>query len=126
MKTLSERTIMGESCDRGETGLARPPREGDGVMLTIEYIKKAVAPICERYGVNRLTLFGSYARNEADEESDVDLLVDRGSLTGFAYGGFYGDIQRALGTKTDMLTTSGARSKFLDAIKKDEVLLYEK
>ncbi len=95
-------------------------------MLTIDYIKDAVTPICQKYGVNRLSLFGSYARNEADEDSDIDLLVDRGNLTGFAYGGFYGDIQRALGVKTDMLTTSGIRHKFWDVIKKDEVLLYEK
>ena len=52
-------------------------------MLTIEEIKKAVIPIRERYGVERLSLFGSYARGEADEKSDVDLMVDGGKLVGF-------------------------------------------
>lgn len=95
-------------------------------MLNIASIKEAVSPICEEYGVDRLFLFGSYARNEAKEGSDVDLRVDRGSLTGFAYGGFYGDVQRALGVPTDILTTEQLNTDFLHAIQKDEVLLYEK
>lgn len=58
-------------------------------MLTIEEIKRAVTPICERYGVERLSLFGSYARGEADEKSDVDLIHDGGKFKGWEYGGFY-------------------------------------
>ena len=95
-------------------------------MLTIDQIKAAVAPICERYGVKRMTLFGSYARGEADEQSDVDLMVDKGNsdkLKGFSFFGFYGDIERALGVKTDLLTTVGAGEKFLNKIAKDEVLI---
>jgi len=95
-------------------------------MLTIDEIKQVVTPICQAYNINRLSLFGSYARHEAHKDSDIDLLVDRGELTGFAYGGFYGDIQRALGVKTEMLSTDGIKEKFFTSIKKDEVLLYEK
>ena len=43
-----------------------------------------------------------------------------------AYGGFYGDIQRALGVPTNILTTEQLKDNFLQAIRKDEVLLYEK
>lgn len=96
-------------------------------MLTIDEIKRAVAPICERYGVERLSLFGSYARGEADELSDVDLIVDKydeKKLRGFAWGGLYADIQEALGVEIDLLSRRGTRQKFLDRIAKDEVLLY--
>ena len=93
-------------------------------MLTIEEIKKAVVPICERYGVERLSLFGSYARGEADDKSDVDLMVDLGRPMGFEFFGFYGDIERALGIETDLLSRNGTRQKFLDKIAKDEVLIY--
>ena len=95
-------------------------------MLNIKSIKERVSPICKQYNIDRLFLFGSYARNDAKEGSDVDLRVDRGKLTGFAYGGFYGDIQRALGVPTDILTTEQLKHDFLQSIKKDEVLLYEK
>ena len=82
-------------------------------MIDITSIKEAVSSICEEYDVDRLFLFESYARNEAKEGSDVDLRVDRGSLTGVAYGGFYGDVQRALGLPTDILTMEQLKADFL-------------
>ena len=93
-------------------------------MLTIEEIKKAVAPICERYGVERLSLFGSYARGEADDKSDVDLIHDGGKFKGWEYGGFYGDLQAALGLELDLVDRAWAGRRFLSKIAKDEVLLY--
>ena len=93
-------------------------------MLTIEEIKCAVTPICERYGVDKVCLFGSYARGEADEKSDIDLLVDGGKLVGFEWGGFYADVQEALGVELDVISRRGTRQKFLNKIAKDEVLLY--
>ena len=95
-------------------------------MLTIEAIKNIVRPICAKYGVERLFLFGSYARNEATEKSDVDLRVDRGKLRGFAFGGFYGDIEDALASSVDLLTTEQLQPHFLDRIKREEILLYGK
>ena len=95
-------------------------------MLTIEEIKAAVTPICERYGVEKMWLFGSYARGEADEKSDVDLIHVGGKFRGFEYGGFYADIRDALGVEIDLLSKNYTRPKFLNAISKDEVLLYER
>ena len=95
-------------------------------MLTKDEIENAIRLLLRKYHAESALLFGSYARNEAREDSDVDLRVDRGTLTGFAYGGFYGDIQRALGVPTDILTTEQLKDNFLQAIRKDEVLLYEK
>ena len=96
-------------------------------MLTIDEIKAAVAPICERYGVKRMTLFGSYARGDADDKSDVDLMVDKydeKKLRGFVWGGLYGDLKDALGLEVDVLSRISTRQKFLDKIAKDEVLIY--
>ena len=93
-------------------------------MLTIEEIKRAVTPICERYGVERLSLFGSYARGEADEKSDVDLIHDGGKFKGWEYGGFYGDLERALGVALDLVSREDAGKRFLTKIAKDEVLIY--
>lgn len=93
-------------------------------MLTIEQIREAVTPICERYGVERMSLFGSYARGEADDKSDVDLIHDGGKFRGFEYGGFYGDIRDALGVELDLVSREDAGRRFLKAIERDEVLLY--
>jgi predicted nucleotidyltransferase len=45
-------------------------------MLTIEMIKARAIPILERYGVNRAYLFGSFARGEQNQNSDIDILVE--------------------------------------------------
>ena len=86
-------------------------------------------------------LFGSYARGEADEESDVDLLVD---LTGtqvkgvfsmtspWSLGGLYSDLEEALGKRIDLLTVGAlekpedkfGRDRFRDAILKERVRVY--
>ena len=44
-------------------------------ILTIEKITDLVKPIAEKYHVDEIFLFGSYARGEADEKSDLDFLV---------------------------------------------------
>ena len=44
-------------------------------IFTIRDIKDLVKPIAEKYKVKEIYLFGSYARGEADESSDLDFLV---------------------------------------------------
>ena len=45
-------------------------------MLTIEKIKKAVAEIAPKYNLTKVTLFGSRARGNFREDSDIDLIVE--------------------------------------------------
>ena len=92
---------------------------------TIEEIKAIVEPIARKYGVERVYLFGSYARGDVTENSDVDLRVDKGSLKGmFALCGLYTEIAEALQIKVDVLTTGSLEEDFLRGIQKEEVLLY--
>lgn len=44
-------------------------------VFTIESIISLVKPIAEKYQVKEIYLFGSYARGEADVDSDLDFLV---------------------------------------------------
>ncbi len=44
-------------------------------VFTVENIVSLVKPIAEKYQVQNIYLFGSYARGEADADSDVDFLV---------------------------------------------------
>ncbi|MGE5612886.1 MAG: nucleotidyltransferase family protein [Bacillota bacterium] len=93
---------------------------------TIEDIKTIVEPIARKYGVKRVYLFGSYARGDVNENSDVDLRIDKGTLKGmFALCGLYTEIEEALQTKVDILTTGSLDDDFLRKIQKEEVLLYE-
>ena len=96
------------------------------MIYTIDQIRRIAAPIAAAYGVKSVRLFGSYARGEATEHSDVDLLVDRGSVrSGFALGGLYADLRDSLHKELDLVTTQGATAEFLARIHPDEVLIYD-
>lgn len=43
-------------------------------VLTLDEIRKKVAPIAKKYNLKAVFLFGSYARGQAREDSDIDLL----------------------------------------------------
>lgn len=78
------------------------------MVYTLEEISRRVRPVAEKYKLKAVYVFGSYARGEAREDSDVDLLVDTtgADLSGFfAIGGLYNDFEEALEKKIDMVTT---------------------
>jgi uncharacterized protein len=79
---------------------------------------RALKPALEReYGITRLRLFGSHARDEANEDSDVDLIVDLGRPLGLDFFGMELELAKRLGRKVD-LATPGALHKVI----KDRVL----
>ena len=47
-------------------------------IYTIDEIKAIAAPIARSYGVAAMYLFGSYARGEATEKSDLDFRIEKG------------------------------------------------
>ncbi len=95
-------------------------------IYSIDEIKSIVAPIAKQYGVDRVYLFGSYARGEATAASDLDFRVDRGALRGlFALGGLYADLEEVFDKELDLLTTGSLDQKFLNRISKEEILIYD-
>ena len=92
---------------------------------TIDDIRRKVTPIAKRYVVKRLSLFGSYARGEADSESDVDFLIDRGQIRGMInYFSFVFALEDELKCHVDVVMDGSSDKEFLAGIKNDEVLLY--
>jgi uncharacterized protein len=71
----------------------------------IESNRNQLRQIAERYGARRLSVFGSMARGDADENSDVDLLIEPGrALSGFELGSLLMDAQELLDRKVDVVT----------------------
>ena len=95
-------------------------------MLTIDEIKTAVSKVGKKYGIKNAYLFGSYARGEANENSDVDIIIDRGKIDGLIeLSGFRLDLIDELnGNDVDVITLGGIRPKFFELIKNDRILLY--
>ena len=95
------------------------------MQYTIDEIREIVAALAARYGADRIYLFGSYARGDANKDSDIDLRIDKGAIRGLQMGGLAADLEDALGIPVDLGPTGSLDSKFLNSISDDEVLLYE-
>ena len=94
-------------------------------MLTISRIKQIVTKVGKKYGIKSAYLFGSYAKNTATEESDVDLIIDRGNV--HTYKEYYHlceELERELGKSVDVTSEDGMFPGFFDLIKQDRILLY--
>ena len=95
------------------------------MVYTVEQIKRIASPIAQVYGVKSLSLFGSYARGEATESSDIDLLVDCGAIrSAFQMGGLYADLSEGFGKSLDLVTTDHSDKAFLGRIKADQLRIY--
>lgn len=87
----------------------------------LEYLKNNLDRFNREYGVDRIGVFGSVARDEATEESDVDLLVEMPHPTFRHYMHLKFEIEEALGVSVD-LVTQGAVKEFLRSTIEQEVI----
>ena len=71
----------------------------------IESHRSEILALAERRGLRDVRVFGSMARGDADETSDVDLLVTLPpGRTGLALGGLLMDVQKLLRRRVEVLT----------------------
>ena len=97
-------------------------------MKDFEYFRERLEPVFREHDVKKATLFGSFAKGEATEKSDVDLCVDSG-LRGMKFVGLIEDTRRALeGRKVDMLDVSHFEegSRVAEEISRTGVVIYER
>jgi predicted nucleotidyltransferase len=92
-------------------------------MLSLQDIKlqlAAIKPILQaKYPLSALAIFGSYARNEATESSDVDVLVELNGKIGIKFIDLAEEIEACLGIKTDVISKNGLKSTYFERIKGD-------
>lgn len=95
-------------------------------LYKINEIRSIVHIVAQQYGVEKVMLFGSYARGDAKPESDIDLRIDKGRIKGlFQLSGFHLDLEEKLKTTVDLVTTESLDTKFLQRIQREEIILYE-
>ena len=93
-----------------------------------EALVEAAAPVLRRLaeesGYGRLAVFGSVARREARQDSDIDLLVEAPEGTSsFGFIRFQQLIERVLGREIDLVEYGGLKAKLDDDIRREAVLL---
>ena len=73
----------------------------------IRKLREQHAYLATEYGVSRIGVFGSYARDRATEDSDVDLVVEFARPIGFRFFDLAEYLESLLGQKVDLLTPAG-------------------
>lgn len=94
-------------------------------VLKLSAIKRTLKEILGKHQIKKIYLFGSYARGEATNESDVDILCDKGDIsTLIEQGKLEEELEERLGKKVDLVfTTSYMDDYFKEQIEKDLIEL---
>jgi predicted nucleotidyltransferase len=78
--------------------------------------------------VKKAYVFGSYARNEAGKDSDIDLLVelDHSRPIGMRFFAFQIELEKLLKMKVDLVSNEGLSKYIKPIIDKEKILIYER
>lgn len=86
--------------------------------------RETILRICARYGARNVRLFGSAARGEADEKSDIDFLVEMESGRSLLdLGGLQYELEQLLGCPVDVVTERGLKVRIRDRVLQEAVPL---
>ena len=94
------------------------------VKINVEQIKHKILPILQGYEVKKIALFGSCARGEMAENSDIDILVDIGAdISLLDFVGLKQKIEEALGRNVDLVEYNTLKPILKERILKEQVVL---
>lgn len=99
-------------------------------MTDLVQIRDAVLELLGPYGVRRISVFGSVARGEEDEDSDIDILVlledpRRRPLGLLAWVGMELELAERLGRPVDLVSEAGLNRHLRPYVEREKVVLYE-
>lgn len=89
-----------------------------------------ISILCEYFSqqpVAKVWLFGSYSRDEASPDSDVDILVTFDDGVGlFKYASMVSDLEGILNKSVDLVSESALFPWVKEDVEKDKILIYER
>jgi len=96
--------------------------------MTLEELLKAkreeILHVCAKYGARNVRVFGSIARGEADEQSDIDLIVEfEPDRTLLDHAGLWLELKELLGRKVDVVSERGIKPRIRERVLKEAVPL---
>lgn len=97
--------------------------------MSTNQIQQTLAAYFSSQPVLKAWLFGSYARGEQREDSDVDIMIvlDRDAHVGlFKLSGMRLDLQDLIGKKVDLVTEKGLLPSARQSVDNDKILMYER
>lgn len=95
------------------------------MIYTIEQIKNKSKEVFDKQDfVKEAYLFGSYARGEATEKSDIDFMIVLNRTVGTEFFGLYHFLQKEFQKDVDVLTEKEAYDIMPESIERDKVKIY--
>ena len=97
--------------------------------MSTQMMTQQIADYFKTQPVLKAWLFGSYARGEETEKSDVDILIlpDKSQhFSLFTLSGMYEDLKELLGCEVDLITDGGLMPFARESADHDKILIYER
>jgi len=96
--------------------------------MTLEDLLKAkreeILHVCAKYGARNVRVFGSLARGEADEQSDIDFLVEmEPGRSLLDLGGLQYELEQLLCRRVDVVTERGLRARIRERVLREAIAL---
>jgi len=92
-------------------------------MRTLQEIKSILSSHKDRlfhdYPIRSMAIFGSYARREQDDSSDLDILVEFSDRIGVRFIDLAEELEEIIGFKVDLVSKKGIKEKYLKSIDSD-------
>jgi predicted nucleotidyltransferase len=98
-------------------------------MVDLNILRKEIPEVCSRYGIAYVDVFGSVARNEQVEDSDLDLIIEleepRRTRMTQRFFGFLHTLEDRYQLKVDLLTEKSLTNPYLIRnINKERIRIY--
>ncbi len=87
----------------------------------LQILRKHKPELQRKYPISRLGVFGSYARGEATEQSDIDIAVEINGTMGLNFIAMADEIEELFGIKTDVVPKRSIKPQYLPYVEKDIV-----
>jgi uncharacterized protein len=112
-------------CDKdGGNGFTFRRTDAVGSRDLLQEKLKEILDIAERHGARNVRLFGSVARRDSDDQSDIDLLVDmEPGRSLLDLGGLWHDLNSLLGVKVDVVTENGLKKRIRERVLNEAIPL---
>lgn len=87
----------------------------------LQILRQHQPELQRKYPIGRLGVFGSYARGEANEKSDIDIAVEINGPMGLNFIAMADEIEALFGIKTDVVPKRSIKTEYLPYVEKDMV-----
>ncbi|NJM00582.1 MAG: DNA polymerase subunit beta [Synechococcaceae cyanobacterium SM2_3_2] len=94
-------------------------------LKILQQKREDILAVAQKHGAKNIRIFGSVARGEADENSDIDFLIDYDleKITPWFPAGLLLDLESLLGFRVDVVTERGLKKRIRERVLKEAILL---